>query len=123
MEQRSPQQNNSIHLFFRQLSDQCNEKGIEMRDIVKDEIPIPVTPENVKMLWKRVQTHMFGKKSTTELKKTGEIDQVYDVFCKLIAERTEGEVEIPPLPSKEETYLNAPNLDIDYPEFNGEPKL
>lgn len=100
--QRTLTQNSSMHVLFKQVSDQCLEKGVEMRDIVRDEIPIECTPENIKWLWKRVQKGLFRKKSTAELKKTGEIDTVYDNFNKLIAERTKGEIEVPPFPAKKQ---------------------
>ena len=32
---RTNTQNNSLHLMFQQLSDECLEKGVEMRDIVR----------------------------------------------------------------------------------------
>lgn len=98
---RTNPQNNSLHLLFKQISDECLAKGIEMRELVKDDFPIPVTPENIKMLWKLLQKAMFGTKSTTELKKTGQIEQVYDTFNKILAERTGGEISLPPFPSIE----------------------
>ena len=99
---RTLPQNNSLHLLFKQISDECLDKGIDMRIIVRDEIPIECTPSNIKWLWKRLQEGLFGTKSTTELKKTGEIDIVYRNFAKILAERTKGEVAIPDWPS----YIN-----------------
>ena len=96
---RTLRQNNSLHLLFKQISDECMEKGIDMRQIVKDEVPIQCTPENIKWLWKLLQEALFGKKSTTELKKSGEIEIVYDNFNAIITERTKGEISLPPFPS------------------------
>ena len=98
---RTNPQNNSLHLLFKQISDECLAKGIEMRELVRDEVPIPVTPEAVKWMWKLLQEGMFKTKSTTELKKTGEIEAVYDVFNKILSERTQGEVQLPPFPSSQ----------------------
>lgn len=99
--QRTIKQNSSIHLLFKQISDICIEKGIDMREIVQDEVPIQCTPENIKWLWKLLQKALFGKKSTTQLKKSGEIEIVYDNFNKILIDRTNGEVSLPPFPSME----------------------
>lgn len=99
--QRTLPQNNSLHLLFKQISDECLAKGIEMRELVKDEFPIPCTPENIKMLWKLLQNAMFGTKSTTELRKSGDIDKVYDAFNRILIERTQGEISLPSWPSVE----------------------
>ncbi len=120
---RTSQQNRSLHKLFQETADLCEEKGVEMRDLVKEEIPIPVTKENLKLLWKKIQHKMFGKKSTAELKKTGEIDEVYDALNRILIERTNGEVSLPPFPHvEEETYLNAPEVEV--PEnTKGQPKF
>lgn len=99
--QRTSTQNRSLHLLFTQTSELCLEHGVEMRDIVLDEIPIECTPANIKWLWKRVQKGLFKKKSTRELKKTGEIDIVWDNMNKLFIERTNGKVSLPEFPHDE----------------------
>lgn len=98
---RTNPQNNSLHLLFAQISQECMDKGIEMREIVREEVPIPCTPENIKWMWKLLQKGMFGTRSTTELKKTGEIERVYDTFNKILVDRTSGEISLPPWPSVE----------------------
>ena len=110
-QKRTIPQNNSLHLLFEQLSKECLDKGIEMRDLVKEEIPIEATPENLKWLWKLLQNALFKTKSTTELKKTGQIEIVYDAFNKILIERTNGEISLPDWPSLEtqkETKLEYP---------------
>lgn len=104
MQQRTLKQNSSLHLLFKQISDDCMEKGIDMREVVKKEVPIPCTPANIKWLWKLLQEALFKTKSTTELKKTGEIEVVYDTFNKILIERTNGEISLPPFPSIEELF-------------------
>lgn len=118
---RTSSQNNSLYLFFKQISDQCIEKGIDMREIILDHIPIECTPYNIKWMWKKLQYALFKTKSTTELKNNGQIDLIYDHFVKIISERTQGEVEVPPFPSKKEEAKNFKEL--DYPESNGEVKF
>lgn len=99
---RTGRQNRSLHKLLSDTSEVCLEKGIDMRSIVKDNVPIQCTPENLKWLWRLLQEALFGTKSTTELKKTGEIDIVYDNFNKILIERTNGEISLPPWPSIEE---------------------
>ena len=119
---RSNSQNNSLHLMFQQLSDECLEKGIEMRDIVKDELPIECTPENIKWLWKKLQKALLKIESTTQLTKDGQIDLVYRNFNKILIERTNGEISLPPFPCLKEQIKDADR--IDYPQNNlGEPKF
>lgn len=101
MDKRTLKQNSSLHLLYKQVSDICMERGIDMRMIVKEEVPIQCTPENIKWLWKMLQEALFGNKSTTELKKSGEIEVVYDNFNKILIERTNGEIVLPPFPSLE----------------------
>jgi len=58
------------------------------------------TEENIKeMIWKPIQHSLFGKKSTTELLRSEEIDKIYDVINKHLAENFL--IEIPPFPSLE----------------------
>jgi hypothetical protein len=124
---RTDQQNRSLHLLFSQIADACNEKGIAFYQLVKDPMEIPCTPENIKMLWKRLQEFMFGKKSTTELKKTGEIDELYAKFSKIISDKTKGEVLIPPFPHNKDKVKEERELrqSIEYPteESNLTPKF
>ena len=102
---RTIRQNSAMHLLFKQISDICIEKGIDMREIVRDEVPIQCTPENIKWLWKLLQGGLFKTKSTTELLKTGQIEIVYDNFNKILVERTSGEVSLPPFPSIESLII------------------
>ena len=50
-------------------------------------------------MWKKIQKTMFGKDSTTKLKKTEEIEKIYDVINKLLSEKFGIYI---PFPNKEE---------------------
>ena len=102
---RTLKQNASLQVLFKQVSDECMAKGIDMREIVKDEVPIQCTPENIKWMWRLLQKALFGEKSTTELKKSGQIEVVYDNFNKILVERTQGQVSLPPFPSVEDKLI------------------
>lgn len=116
---RTLNQNSALHLMFSQLSKECLAKGIEMRQLVREEVPIECTPENLKWLWKLLQKALFKTESTTKLKKTGQIEIVYDNFNKILIERTKGEISLPPFPSLETQVKESK---VDYPtDYQGEP--
>lgn len=98
---RTTPQNNAMHLWFTQLADALNEKHIDMRTLIREEIEISWTPYSVKeYLWRKLQIVLLGKKSTTKLK-TNEIDIIYDHINRIITERTKGQVEIPIFPNQQ----------------------
>jgi uncharacterized protein YeaO (DUF488 family) len=99
---RTTQQSRAIHLYLEQLAEELDKKGVTIQDVVREikKAEIRPTMELLKaILWKPIQWIMFKKKSTTELKVVGEIDRVYDVINKFVAERWEVCV---PFPSQEE---------------------
>lgn len=97
---RTLTQNNSLHLWFSQIAEALNEKHFDMRTIIRDEIAIEWSGYNVKeYLFRPLMKAKFGKKSTTQLFKSGEIDDIIDIITKVIAERTNGEVGYIPFPS------------------------
>jgi len=116
-EKRTYLQNRSLHLLFTQIAKECLDKGIEMRQLVKEEVPIEATPENIKWLWKLLQNALFKTKSTTELKKLGQIEIVYDNFNKIINERTQGEIILPPWPAMKE-IKEKPEYEYPALEYN-----
>jgi hypothetical protein len=99
---RTDRQNAALHVYFQKLSDALNKDGFDMRAVISDKVDLMWTPYSVKeYLWKATQRMLFGKKSTTQLRKTGEIDQIYDVINKTVGERTGIYV---PFPSEESLY-------------------
>jgi hypothetical protein len=96
------QQFSALHLLLSQLATQLNESGIDMKKLLKKEVDISWTTYSVKeYLWKPLQKALVGKKSTTELDKIGELELVYDNLNRILIERTGGEINLPPFPSKE----------------------
>jgi len=127
---RTSSQNRALHLLFTEISNDCMAKGIEMRQLVRDEVPIQATPENIKWLWKLLQEALFKTKSTTELEKTGQIETVYDNFNSILIERTKGEICLPPFPhdpdktkDMEELQTTPTREGIDYPKGDYETKF
>lgn len=86
---RTLQQNAALHLWFTQLAEALNEAGYDMRKTIREGIDIPWTAYTIKeYLWRPVQKELLQKISTTELDKIKDIDSVYDVVNRAIAERT-----------------------------------
>ena len=86
--QRTLQQNRSLHLYFTMLAEELNLAGYDMRRTLKPGVDIPWTSDLVKQyLWKGIQEAMLGKESTTELT-SAEIDKVYETLNRHLAETT-----------------------------------
>ena len=114
---RTEQQNKALHLFFTQLAEELNEKGMDMRKLIRPEVEISWTTYSVKeYLWKPIQKILTGKKSTTKLDKTQEINLIYDNLNRIIVERTKGEINFPPFPCIE-TMLGEEKDPTSYNQF------
>jgi len=88
LEKRSDKQNAAIHLYCSQLSQALNQDGFDMRAVISKEVDMFWTPYTVKeFLWKSTQKNLFGKTSTKQLNRNGEIEKIYDVINKAIGER------------------------------------
>lgn len=93
MKERTPQprtltQNRALRLFCRQLSDNLNILGLEMKVVLKPSYQIWWTPQAVlDALWRPLQQAKFNKKSTTELKKVGEIDAIHEDLMRILGEK------------------------------------
>ena len=102
---RTEAQNNALHLWFDQLSEELKKSQIPLQLIFKQGFELEPTPEAIKeFIWRPTQKAMFGKKSTTKLWKTGEIDAIYDAINRAIVERTshlpeDRRVIVPPFPN------------------------
>lgn len=96
-EKLTEQQRRALHLWFTQLAQILNKRGEDMRKVMS--YPIKPTKESVKeMIFKPILLAMYGKKSTTQLAKQKEIDEIYDVICKAFGEMG---IEVPLFPSYE----------------------
>lgn len=80
---RTAKQNNSIHLWFEEVARELNDRGIDMRVLVKD-LQVTHTKESVKGIWKAIGEAKYGKDSTTQLT-SKEIDEIYDEMNRLLA--------------------------------------
>lgn len=104
MKQRTLQQNKALHKLFEQTAKMLNENGLDMRAVINPEIDILWSAYTVKEhLWRPVQMAYLGKKSTTKLS-TADLDKIYDIINKALAERTG--LSLPPFPSIDEQLNN-----------------
>lgn len=129
---RTGQQNNALHLFCKMLADALNDAGKDMRIVLKPEYNIPWDTESVKThIWKPIMKAKFNKESTTQLKKTGEIDEVHKIIMRELGEKFG--IEYIPFPVDEKRHLEelsgekigaVNNLSNEnYPEYAGEAKF
>lgn len=103
---RTTKQNKALHVLFKLLADDLNDRGLDMRKTLKPGVDIPWTEVSVKeYLWRPIQRAMLHKKSTTELT-TKEIDSVFDVLVKHLGEQFGISVVFP---SIEEIYKEKIN--------------
>jgi len=99
---RSEKQNNALHKWFAMLAEEFNENGLDVREVVRKDYTIPWTGNLVKeVLWKKIQSSLTGKKSTTELDRDKEINLIYDTINRVLIERFKGNINVPPFPSIE----------------------
>ena len=85
---RTSLQNASLHKWMSLLADALNLSGQDMRKTIRQDIDISWTEYNIKeYLFKPMMKAMYGKESTTQLS-TVEIQKVYELVDKTIAERT-----------------------------------
>ena len=81
---RTQAQNRAIHQLFEMIAQELNDSGLYIPKVIK--IDAPWTKNRVKeLIWRPTQETMLGKKSTTQLT-TNEIDKVFEVIHKALAE-------------------------------------
>lgn len=93
---RTIKQNAAMHKYFDLVSKECNQSGVTFSEYVRlrPQLDMHWTPHRVKELWKEAQYHMYGTTSTTELKRD-QIDKVFDVVNKALAEITGVSMDFP----------------------------
>ena len=95
---RTLKQNAALHLYFSNLAEELNDAGFDMKKTIR--VDIPWSAMTVKeYLWRPLQEAYLLKRSTTELERGKEIDEVYDILNRVIGERTGIFVEFPNIES------------------------
>ena len=99
---RTSQQNKALHLWIRRLSEAMIDAGLDMRKEIR--VEIPATPSVIKETMLRpVVEALYGVESTTQLE-SDQVDEVYRVLHRAIAERWGIDV---PFPSIEELRIES----------------
>jgi len=88
-EKRTLQQNKSIYKYFELVAKALNDAGYPIQEVLSNfTMDCEWTKESVKeLLWKTAQKRMFGKSSTTQLNKSQEIDEIYEVMNRFLGEK------------------------------------
>lgn len=117
--QRTPVQNNAIHQFCKMLAEALNLAGLEMRTVLKPSYQIWWDTLSVKNhIWRPIQKAKFGKESTTELVKVGEIDAIHEQIMQMLGEKFGLEyIEFPHNEVNQTNYRQeADKLKVNYPK-------
>ena len=84
---RTNQQNKGIHAYCNEVAEQLIAHGKDMREVLKPTVEITPTRQLVlDYIWRPIQIILFKKESTTALLKT-EVNEVYEVVSKHLAEK------------------------------------
>ena len=87
-DRRTSTQNKALHKYFSLLADEFNRAGLDMRQVIKEDVSMDWTGATVKeYLWRPVQKALTQKESTTELDKLEEITKIYDTLNRHIGEK------------------------------------
>ena len=93
---RTSNQNNALHLWFELVADELNNDGYSVQLVLKQKRDLNWDKEKVKeLLWRPAQQAILGKTSTTDLKKIGEIDLVYEHLNRHLGEKFEVHIPFP----------------------------
>lgn len=84
---RSYQQNSAIHAYCDEVAKVMRARGMDMKTVVKEGVPIEPTMHMVKeYMWRPIQKAVTGVESTRRIN-TVEVNEVYEHLSRLLAER------------------------------------
>lgn len=87
-EKRTLKQNNALHLYFDLVAKELNDAGLDVRRTLKPSVDIWWSGEMVKeLMWKPIQKLYLKKKSTKELNKVKDIDEIYEIMNRHLSEK------------------------------------
>ena len=96
--QRTHTQNNCLHKWLRQLAEDLNDAGLDMKKTLRHDAEIPWDMDRAKdFMWRPVQLAMTGEESTAE-QITEAYPKIYEVIVRHLAQ-THG-FTAPPLPDR-----------------------
>jgi len=84
---RTDSQNKAMHVFFNHVAKALNEAGLSVTEVLSQATELDWTEYRVKeLLWKKSLKKLYGKDSTTQMKKTEEIDNVYEHINRFLSQ-------------------------------------
>lgn len=84
---RTMNQNSALHLYFSLVAEALNAGGYTVQAVLKESLDIDWNKDLVKEnIWRPVQEITLGKKSTIDLAKVSDIDEVYEHVNRFLAE-------------------------------------
>lgn len=102
IKRRTEKQNNALHLWLKQYSDELNEKGVPLERLLSKNIEHHVTPEILKGFMQDIGMAMYKIEKTSHLSKE-QMSKSIEVMAKILAERSEIYL---PFPNYERTPRN-----------------
>lgn len=111
---RSLAQNNALWLYLSMLSQELNDAGLDMKQVVK--VDIEWNKDNaMEYLWRPIQKSLFQETSTRKLNKS-QVSEVYEHLNRLTAQKWGISIPFPSDDNKLDSYtLEAQNLAVEYP--------
>lgn len=118
---RTPSQNSSLHLWLSMIEHEAENQGVTWNMLIKHTSQLRVTSEGLKGAIKQLIKALWGHTSTTQIKKTEQLNIVIDHVTDWLSK----EMEVPPFPSDEEKKkLDGQRIGAinnlsreDYPEY------
>jgi hypothetical protein len=126
---RTNQQSRAMHLWFRQIAEACQQAGIDAKLLMAQTMSVEVNEYVIKGMWHAMSHFLFGKSSTRDLAKIGEIDTLEEHFVRFFGEKMH--ITLPPFPHDKEKQksdlLEGMKIDVrndaDYPELVEMPTI
>lgn len=122
-------QRKAFHKGCEELAAYLNERGLDMKAVLKDEVDIPWDKDNVKeYIFRPIMKAMWGYESHKQLKKVEQVSQLWNVAMKHLGERHSVEyMEFPHDRQKAEQEMGGYRTDTDkgddYPQYHGQPSF
>jgi hypothetical protein len=96
---RSQSQNRSMHLMFTQIANEFNDHGLYIAKVLKPSVDVEWTPSTVKeLIWRPLMKAITDKDSTAKLN-TAEVDKIFKVLHKHLADKLNISIEFPSVES------------------------
>lgn len=124
---RTPSQNSALHLWLNMIEHEAENQGVTWDILIKHTSQLRVTSEGLKGAIKQLIKALWGHTSTTQIKKTEQLNIVIDHVTDWLSK----EMEVPAFPSNEDKHkldgqrIGAINnlSNADYPEYTGASSL